>query len=309
MAFDLTPAYVSTNSVAKALGVSVSTVKRWVDDGVLPAQKTAGGHRKLLRADVRELARRGDLPHLDLSYLGDSAGRNREAQPVPAELAEQLYRALHAGAVERSRTLIHGAFRRGLSIELLADQAIRPAMERIGRDWEKGRIDVMEEHRASQICAATLYELKATLEQRASKNRPLAIGGAPPMDLAVLPALLAEMVLIDAGWDAINLGSNTPFPSLARAITELRPRLLWLSVCHLANDRDFRDFIHGYRELYQQAEKAGVAVAIGGRAVVESLRAKIPYTTHGDGLSHLAAFARTLHRPPSRPRRGRPCKT
>ena len=32
----------------------------------------------------------------------------------------------------------------------------------------------------------------------------------------------------------------------------------------------------------------------------------VSYTTHGDGMSHLAAFARTLHPRPKRPRRGRP---
>src|SRR5206468_1501542 len=103
--------------VAKALGVSVSTVKRWVDEGVLPAHKTVGGHRKLLLADVIELARQGNLPHADLSQLMQ---RRRGDQPLDlSDLADQLHQSLLAGNRDRVRTLIHGAYRRGLSIEHL----------------------------------------------------------------------------------------------------------------------------------------------------------------------------------------------
>lgn len=303
MLFESTSTYVSTTEVAKALGLGV-TVKRWVDDGVLPAHKTAGGHRKLLVADVLELVRRGEFPQANLAQLTD----RRRGQKVPAttELADELRRSLLAGDADQVRLLIVGSYRRGVSIEDLADQAIAPAMAKIGHEWEAGRIDVMEEHRASQLCAAALYELKPILEERATKSRPRAVGGTPEQDYYQLPTLLAQMVLLDAGWEAINLGPNTPFESLTKAIHDLRPRLLWLSVSHLGSDEDF---VHGYRELYRQAEKAGVAVAIGGNALVGAVRSKIPYTTYGDALGHLAAFARTLHPRPSQPRRGRPRTT
>jgi hypothetical protein len=71
-------------------------------------------------------------------------------------------------------------------------------------------------------------------------------------------------------------------------------------------DRD--RFLAEYRELYQEAERAGVFVAIGGRALVASLRSAMPYTCYGDGLRHLAAFARSQHGTSGRPRRGRPLR-
>lgn len=296
------PRFVSTAQAAEALGVSVSTVKRWVDEGILPAQTTAGGHRKLLLADVVELARQGKTPARDLSRL--RLGFSRRRLPPADQLTERLYTALLNGDAAAARSVIHGSYQAGQPIDTLADTVIGPAMERVGRDWETGRIDVMHEHRASQLCAAVLYELKATLEQRSARNRPVAIGGALEGDFSILPSLLAQMVLLDLGWDAVDLGPNTPLASFRRGLDELRPELLWISVSHLAADH--QAFLREYRAVYKDAERHGTAVVVGGRALVASVRAEIPYTAHGDGLSHLAAFARTLHPRPRRPRRGRP---
>lgn len=295
--------YVSTANVARALGVGVSTVKRWVDDGILPAHRTAGGHRKLLLADVLRLVREEDFPQLDLRKLQCVA--ETQGSLDPKALSQQLLTALKQGDGDAVRSLIHGAHQSGVAMETLADLVIAPAMNQLGHEWETGRIEVLHEHRGTRLCIAALYELKAVLEAQAERDRPLAVGGAPEHDYYMLASLLAEMVLIDAGWKAIDLGPHTPFISFRQALSELRPRLLWISVSRLI---DRKRFLAEYRELYQDAERAGVAVAVGGRALVDSVRSAMPYTCYGDGLRHLAAFARSHHGSLRRPRRGRPSR-
>lgn len=52
---------MSTRDAAQVLGVALRTVQLWVESGVLPAWKTAGGHRRISRVAVENLAnsRRG----------------------------------------------------------------------------------------------------------------------------------------------------------------------------------------------------------------------------------------------------------
>lgn len=299
----LTPQYLTTTEVAEALGISVSTVKRWVEDGVLPARKTAGGHRKLLLADVLEIARQSNLPLPDPSFV--KVSRRKPRTRDPREFEERLYQSLRDGDAETVRGIVHGAYANGMPMETLADTVIAPAMNRIGDDWEQNCIDVMHEHRASQLCLGALYELRQVLEARARRERPVAVGGALEGDYSELPTLLAQMTLLDVGWNAVNLGANTPLASLTRALAELQPRLVWLSLSHIQSEDSF---LNQYRQFFRQAERSGVAVIVGGHALVDSLRSSIPYTAYGDGLSHLAALARTLHPPLRRPRRGRPAK-
>lgn len=295
--------YLSTVQAAQALGVSVSTVKRWVDEGVLPAHRTAGGHRKLLGPEVLALARQGDLPRGDLAAVSPVSAKKPAVDLEAAVVG--LCKALLEGQGAEVSAIIRHTYGSGVAVQTLADRLIAPALAKVGHDWETARIDVWHEHRGTQLCSAALYDLKNELEARAERNRPVAVGGAPEGDPYLLATLLAQLVLLDAGWAPVNLGPNTPLASLTKAIRELRPRLVWLSVSFL---KDAAEFLRSYREFYQAAEQMGVAVALGGQALVEAMRSAMPYTTHGDGLTHLAAFARTLHPRPKRPSRGRPRK-
>jgi len=295
--------YLSTQQVAKALGVSVSTVKRWVDENVLPAHRTLGGHRKLLMSDVIRLAREGKILDLDLGKLLPEAVPGDSIDPDPVK--DQLLVALREADAENVQSLIVGWYERGHPIETLADRVIGPAMFQIGHDWATGRIEVFHEHRATQAVFAALYALSTMMRVIPGCERPVAVGGAPENDHSALPSLLARLVLIDNGWDAINLGPHTPMSAFMTSLNDLNPRLVWLSASHLF---DPPTFVREYGEFFREADRRRVPVAIGGNALTESIRKQIVYTTYGDGLTQLGTFARLLHRPPAIPRRGRPAE-
>ncbi len=292
--------YVSPAKVAIALGVSVTTVKRWVDDGTLPAHRTAGGHRKLLVGDVLRVVRDGNLPKADLSKLLPGAG-SANSLDVTSVYAKFVHAVAEIDQ-DAVRELIHEAYRGGMTIDAIADQLISPALKYVGKQWEKKKMDVHQEHRITQSCVGAIYELRAFLRTNAEKVRPVAVGGAPEHDHYILASLLAKLTLIENGWDAINLGPHTPMSAFHAALEELSPQLVWISVSHIAHPEKF---LAEYSEFFRIADKKNIAVTIGGEGLGE-LRTQMPYTTFGDGLGHLASFARSFKHLPQQPRRGRP---
>jgi excisionase family DNA binding protein len=282
--------YVSPQQVAEALGVSVTTMKRWVDDGVLPAQRTAGGHRRILLCDVLRLVREGNWPHIDLTLL---TGPLPVAEGLAAgQWALCFHEALMAGESDRAGSLLLDASRAGLRIEDLADRIITPVLGRIGQDWADGLLDVYQEHRATWNCLLALQSLRLRLEIPGG-DRPLALGGGPEGDHHLLAPVLIELLLLENGWRVVNLGPDTPLRSLQRALEDLQPRLVWLSCGHLA---DVEGFLAGYRELVAEARGMGTAVAVGGRAL-GALRSCLPCDCFGENLTVFAEFVRGLDAP------------
>jgi excisionase family DNA binding protein len=291
--------YLSTAQVAQALGVGVSTVKRWVDEGLLPANRTPGGHRKLLLADVLRLLRSGQLPGVDITALGAAD------MPSTERLRQRLTNALERGDARTVQRIVLGCYRSGMPLDVLADEVVAPAMHQIGHGWETGRLDVYEEHRGTQTIAAALFALKALLEKTALRNMPVALGGAPEGDWTLLPSLLAELILMDLGWKVVNLGPNTPLASFRKAITEIRPKLVWISATHGVESPEVEAELV---QLFETTQRLGARMIFGGRGFSAGFRDRIGPSNFGTCLADLAQLAKSLHPLPSRPRRGRPPK-
>lgn len=278
----------SPAQLAPIIGVSESTIKRWIDAGHLKAEKTVGGHRKIALPNLLAFLRSRGRTVPSLEALGLLAERHADPEGAPGT-PEALAGLLLQDGTDVARTLILEQFRGGRALDDLLDRLVAPAMARVGTEWAEGKIEVYQEHLATLRLWRILVELRGLLPTP-SDRAPLALGGAPEGDPYLLPTLMAELTLADMGWRTVNIGPNTPVASLFEAVMRHRPRLVWLSVTSM---KPHASFFEGYPRLFESAQAKGASVVIGGQGLTATLQDRLVASGFGTRLAHLKAFARS----------------
>lgn len=278
----------SPAQLAPIIGVSESTIKRWIDAGHLKAEKTVGGHRKIALPNLLAFLRSRGRTVPSLEALGLLAERHADPEGAPGT-PEALAGLLLRDGTDVARTLILEQFRGGRALDDLLDRLVAPAMARVGTEWAEGKIEVYQEHLATLRLWRILVELRGLLPTP-SDRAPLALGGAPEGDPYLLPTLMAELTLADMGWRTVNIGPNTPVASLFEAVMRHRPRLVWLSVTSM---KPHASFFEGYPRLFESAQAKGASVVIGGQGLTATLQDRLVASGFGTRLAHLKAFARS----------------
>ena len=281
---------LSTRELARAIGASESSLKRWADEGLIHGARTAGGHRRSQSGEAGRVIRETHAPlvHPEVLGLGSVAAVNEDAPPAE-EAAERLFAHLRDGRGREARDLILSQYLAGQSTAAIADGPIRAAFERIGELWRHDEAGIVLEHRATQICMAAVQQLGALVEN--PEKAFVAVGGAPSGDPYILPTLLAATVLASEGLEAINLGADTPFSALMEAARRYHAGLVWLSV---SVARDPKELEQNIEALADSLHGPGTKLALGGSALP---RARTSYGEDvfvGESLSELAAFAKGL---------------
>lgn len=282
---------VSPKQVARAIGVSESSVKRWCDKNHLPAMLTAGGHRRIAMNDVVQFLKASGHALVEPEVLGLPAITGRTDRVID-RAAEQFKEALLAGDEMRCRQIAFDLFLAEHSVSTICDQLIASVFEQVGDLWECGTAEIYQERLGCEITLRLMHELRYVLPTPAAKA-PLAIGGAPDGDQYNLATTMVELVLRDKGWRAVSLGDNLPLATMMAAISDQRPKLFWLSISHLERPSDF---LQEYNQFYNTVGQS-VAVVVGGRALTPQIRQQMHYAAYCENLKQLEAFAQTLHAP------------
>ena len=276
------------------LGVSEASVKRWADSGLLPSEKTAGGHRRFRPEDVA--AARRASPGAAPPQRRSAALRPHEAQALApgreAELGEETFSTLLAGHDEKLSALLVGLHLDGHSVGRIADGFLCAAMRRVGDLWHAGELSVAQEHVATRTAVVALQVLQASLQGAAGDEGLRALCCSVEDDFHELPLRLAALTLESRGLAVFNLGTSTPFSALAEAVQRFRPELVCVSSTVLLRlDRA----AYEYAGFHKTAQRAGAAVVLGGAGFRdEGVRRRMPADLHAESFRQLEEFVAAL---------------
>ncbi len=283
------PEQLTPRQVARAIGVSDASLKRWCDKGLIRSVRTAGGHRRLPLSGVLEFLRASGYALVRPEVLG-LPPTTGTGQTVRERAAAQLFDALVQGDEEQFARIVMDLYLAGLPLREICDRMIAAAFSAIGAAWQRGELDIYQERRGCEICLRALHRMRTMLPAPGGEA-PYALGGAPAGDCYALATLMVELTLRELGWRAESFGTDLPLESLARAVRRRRPRLVWISVSAAVPDARWLD---GFDRLREAAEELDVAVVLGGQGVSPEVRSRMRGATICETLGELARFARGL---------------
>lgn len=234
---------LSSADAGALLGVSVSTIKRWVDEGQLAAERTAGGHRRIRREALEALRQRMSAP------VDGGAG---------ARLVDLLLENGPAQRIE-SRLL---AMRADAGSAVAFACAVAPALEELGRRWQTGRISIVEEHLASERLARALARLVEWTPL--AEGAPRALLAVVPGDEHTLGLSLLEVVLRDAGWETLWAGRGAPTADVVRTIEDPAQRIWLVALSASIVSRDPRRLAREENSIGRACARARAMLVIGG---------------------------------------------
>jgi MerR family transcriptional regulator, light-induced transcriptional regulator len=291
---------LTSKEVARLLGVSEASVKRWADKGLLPALKTVGGHRRFRPEDVasfrRENFAREATKHSDAeNEIAISKRLSVQYSASPPDLVsdDSLFTLLVEGYKEEASARMINLYLSQYTVGQIADAVLCPAMRKVGDLWHSGELSVAEEHFATRTAHVALQALKDALVVVREERGRSAICCSMENDYHELPIHVAALVLEAQGWSVINIGMSTPFYSLAEAVETLKPGVVCIASTIIDHsDRAGRE----YADFSAVVKRTGSAIVLGGAGFgSEHARQKFPADLHADNFRQLEEFALTLY--------------
>lgn len=257
--------YFNSIEAATILGVNVSTIKRWTDEGHLECIKSAGGHRKFL------------IEHL-AAFLNKHKKKTTKLNIFPAENSKDLQMTLYIlrGNYEYLidyvyhhalkcnlhliQKVLNGLFLAQFPIHQIYDRLIVPVLVKIGNNWENNEISIAEEHFASQTIKDSICRLQGILNLP-KKSVGNVICALPSKELHDISLKMVQHILEIKGYKVFFSGQITPLKILPEICEKLKVSRIYISSTNVVNVSEISDELIS---LYDFCLENQIDIFVGG---------------------------------------------
>jgi len=248
---------VSLYEAARRLKVHYMTAYRYVRSGRLPARQEDGEWRVLL-ADVQQFAesRRRRTTRT-------SGTRAKHGGRPAADWATRFETCLLAGDELGAENLLDDALASGHDLFSLYLEVVSPALVSIGARWQRGDLQIHEEHRASNIVARLFARVSARFAHRGPSRGTVVIGG-PSGERHDLALRMVADLMRSRGWSVSDIGTDIPAKSFATAVRDVDQLC---AVCIGVTLRESLDEARASVAAVKSVVSPGVKVYVGGAAI------------------------------------------
>jgi DNA-binding transcriptional MerR regulator len=213
---------------ARRVGVTPELLRAWEQRyGLLQPERTPGGFRLYGEEDAERVARMRRA--LDEGLSAAEAARVALEPPSSPDRPIEDARARLMSAIEAyDEAAVQAALDDGLAafgLETFVRDLILPTLSAVGLGWEQGRVEISQEHFASNLIRGRLLSL-ARLWGRGSG--PLALLACAPGEHHDISLLAFGLILRSHGWRILFLGADTPLSTIQETARMTAPAVIVL---------------------------------------------------------------------------------
>lgn len=258
--------YFNSHDAAKILGVNVSTIKRWTDEGKLECIKSIGGHRKFTMDCFAE-------------FLGKNNKKISKINVFPIEEDSDLEISHHilkgnfdylidyvleqAFLSDRNRVqyIMNGLYLSQYPLYEIYDKLLTHVLHKIGELWESDDKTITEEHIATQTIRDSIVRLQGIIRIPQQKvGKALCLNLANEMhDIALK---MVDHILELKGLKVLFSGQITPVIKMERIFETFKPDRVYISSTIIDN-LNFAQL--EFDEICNLSEKYHSSVFVGGQ--------------------------------------------
>ena len=191
---------------------------------------------------------------------------------------QNMRKFLLAGDLKNTMS-IYNDFAKQSSVTNFYDNILRPIMYEIGELWDKGKLDVGDEHIASNT-AMRLIESIGTKPKSKSKGKTILIC-TPDGEYHAIPCFMIETYLSLNGYSVINLSPSAPSSSIIAKIKETNPDLILISIT-------LKEHLRSCERLVKNLKKFKIPIIVGGQALENENRFDNVRSLDDGGMSKLS---------------------